>query len=171
MRTTGLVLLAALVVAGCSSPAPRATPPGCGLIPRSAVVGLLGKDVETVRRGSVPDLRSGHRKASCRSSVPGRAERYVTVVAEYHPKPFRLPRTSCSEGWVYAGTPAKYAPACQRTVDGHGRTDLFVRWQPYLVHVTIGRTNSDWAGDPEAALAMSRSLARRLGVREAANDG
>ena len=171
MRTTGPVLLAALVVAGCSSPAPRATPPGCGLVPESAVADLLGGDVEAVRRGSLRALRSERRKVSCRSSVPGRPERYVALVADYHPRPFRLPTTSCSEGWVYAGTPAKYAPACQRTVDGHGRTDLFVRWQPYLVHVTIGRSSKDWAGDPEAALAMSRTLAQRLGVREATGDG
>ena len=72
---------------------------------------------------------------------------------------------------MYAGTPEKFTPACQETVDGHGRTQLFVRWQPYLMHVTIDRSDRDWGGDPERALAMSRIVAQRLGVDEAAGDG
>jgi hypothetical protein len=46
-----------------------------------------------------------------------------------------------------------------------------VRWQPYLMHLTIGRSDRNWGGDPEAALAMSRALAQKLGVKEAAGDG
>jgi hypothetical protein len=95
----------------------------------------------------------------------------VSITAQYHPDPFQLPRRSCSEGWVYAGTPDKYTPACQETVDGHGRTQLFVRWQPYLLHVTIGRSGRDWGGDPEQALALSRIVAQRLGVDEASGEG
>jgi hypothetical protein len=37
--------------------------------------------------------------------------------------------------------------------------------------VTIGRTGRDWGGDPEQALAISRVVAQRLGVKEAAGDG
>lgn len=70
------------------------------------------------------------------------------------------------------GTPDKFAPACQETVGGgQSKTELVVRWQPYLVHVTISRLDRDWAGDPEVALAISRVLAQRLGVEEAAGDG
>jgi hypothetical protein len=39
------------------------------------------------------------------------------------------------------------------------------------MRVTIGRSGRDWAGDPEQALALSRLLAQRLGVEEAAGDG
>ena len=42
-----------------------------------------------------------------------------------------------------------------------------MRWQPYLVRVTISRLDRDWGGDPELGLAMSRQLAQRLGVEEA----
>jgi len=135
------------------------------------VVGLLGSDVRDSSEGSPAALRSKHTEARCESTVPQHAERYVTVVAQYHPSPLRLPKKSCSAGWAYAGTPDKYAPACQDTVRSHGRTQLIVRWQPYVMHITIGRTDRDWAGDPEAALAMSRALAQHLGVKEAAGDG
>jgi hypothetical protein len=39
------------------------------------------------------------------------------------------------------------------------------------MRVLIGRSDLGWAGDPEAALAMSRVLAQKLGVTEAAGDG
>ena len=169
MRTVVTLLLLALTAAACSSGSPAAaTPPGCGLVPESRVVGLLGTDVRSGLSGSLDGLRTGHRRLTCLSTVPGHPERFVRVVAVHHPRPWRLPARSCSQGWVYAGTPDKYAPACQETVGGHGLTELVVRWQPYVVRVTVGRSHRDWAGDPEVALAMSQALARHLGVAEAA---
>jgi hypothetical protein len=176
MRTlAGLVVVAAMA-SGCTaghgtSPAResvRAEPPGCGLVPSRQVVGLLGASVAVAVRGSADDLRRRHRTLVCTNTVPRHPERFVTVRARYHPAPLQLPSRACAQGWVYAGTPGKFAPACQETRHGHGRTDLLVRWQPYVMEVTIGRSDRGWGGDPEVALAMSRVLARRLGVREAA---
>lgn len=164
--------LLAVLCAGCTGPGPgTAAAPGCGLVPRSAVVGLLGPHVSTRTEGTLAGLRTGHAALECRTTVPGHAERYVTIRAQYHPRPLQLPARSCSAGWVYAGTPQKFTPACQDSVSGHGRTQLFVRWQPYVMHVTIGRQDRSWGGDAEVALAMSRSLARHLGVREARGNG
>lgn len=163
-----------VIVAGCSTGSTGSsggTPTGCGFVPAAKVVGLLGEEVEATARGSLRALRAAHRKATCRNVVPGHPERFVTITAEHHPKPMRLPSRACSEGWVYAGTPQKYTPACQDTVDGHGRTQLIVRWQPYVLHVTIGRVDRNWGGDPERALALSRLVAQRLGVDEAAGEG
>jgi hypothetical protein len=171
VRTPALLLALGLAAAGCSGGASEAGPAtGCGMVPAGKVVGLVGSDLDTTATGSLKALRSSGTKAVCRSVVPGHPERSVTIVAERHPKPFQLPQKACAEGWVYAGTPEKYTPACQETVDGHGVTTLIVRWQPYLMHVTIGRSGRDWGGDPERALAMSRSVAQRLGVQEAAGD-
>jgi hypothetical protein len=135
------------------------------------VVGLLGQHVTTRTEGTLEGLRTRHAELTCRNTVPGHRERYVTIRAQYHPAPLQLPSRGCSAGWVYAGTPKKFTPACQESVAGHGRTQLLVRWQPYVMHVTIGRADRDWGGDPEVALAMSRSLARHLGVKEARGDG
>ncbi|MEO5711547.1 MAG: hypothetical protein ABIQ59_17190 [Nocardioidaceae bacterium] len=172
MRVAAVLLVLGLSAAGCSHEAAgTGTPTGCDMVPASKVVGLVGTDLDTTATGSLKALRAKHSKAVCRSVVPGHPERSVTIVAEQHPKPFNLPAKSCAEGWVYAGTPEKYTPACQETIDGHGVTTLIVRWQPYLMHVTIGRSDKDWGGDPERALSMSRIVAQRLGVKEAAGDG
>lgn len=171
MRTATVLLLLALVTTGCSGGPARGTPVGCGMVPAAKVVGLVGADVHATAHGSLKALRTKHVTARCRNVDRRHAERFVTITAEYHPEPLRLPEKSCSAGWVYAGTPEKYTPACQETVGGHGRTQLIVRWQPYVMHVTIGRSDRDWGGDPERALALSRVVAQRLGVREAAGDG
>ena len=141
------------------------------MVPAGMVAGLVGENLDATTRGSLKALRAEHTPARCRVVVPGHAERYVVIVARYHPSPFQLPQSSCGQGWVYTGTAKKFAPACQDTVAGHGRTRLFVRWQPYLMQLTVGRTGRDWAGDPEQTLAMSRIVAQRLGVREAEGDG
>jgi hypothetical protein len=161
-----------LTCAACSGgDSTTVTPPGCGMVPESKVVGLLGNDVDATLTGSVPGLRGGkHVTASCRT-VSSDEKRYVDVVATYHPKPYPLPKDACDEGWVYAGTPDKYTPACQQYAGGKGTTELIVRWQPYVMRVTIGRPDRDWGGDPERALAMTRALAQDLGVEEAAGDG
>ena len=165
------MVVLALACTACSggddSPASKA---GCGLVPESEVVGLLGSDVDATAKGSAASLRSKHVTASCRT-VDSAHSRYVDVVATYHPKPYPLPKNACDEGWVYAGTPDKYTPACQHFAHGKGTTELIVRWQPYVMRVTIGRPNRDWGGDPERALQMTRALAQDLGVKEAASDG
>ena len=166
-------VLLGTALTGCSddparSPDPASgAAPGCGLVPASRVVALVGRDLRTRSQGSTTALREQHRALSCRSAVRGHPERYLAITARYHPAPYDVADRSCSAGWVFAGTPEKYAPACQDRVDGHGRTRLVVRWQPYLMELTVGRSGADWAGDPERGLALSRSLAARLGVDEA----
>ncbi len=176
MRTAGALLALAALAAGCmgtasDAPAAAASRPGCGVLPQRLVVGLLGTHVEVALHGAIDALREQHLPLTCTTGVHGDPARYVTVRAVYHPGPVRLPSKACQAGWVYAGTPDKYAPACQEAVRGHARTELVVRWQPYVVHVDVGRSDRSWAGDPEVALAMSRDLARRLGVREASGNG
>jgi hypothetical protein len=174
MRTavgaTGLAALL-LLATGCSSSAQdTGTPAGCGLVGQARVVGLLGDDVDTVLHGSAHDLRVKHRRLVCTNVDPQHSKRYVTVTATYHPRRYQLPRHSCDAGWVFAGSVEKYAPACQETVGRQSTTRLVVRWQPYLVRVTVSRLDKSWAGDPELALAMSRELARHLRVKEAAGN-
>ena len=172
MRTPAALAASLLLVlpAGCSDDA-TATPAGCGLVPDSKVVGLVGADPHATLHGSLHALRGRHRALSCRSVSPDDATRSVLLRASYHPKPYRLPQKACSDGWVYAGTPEKFTPACQQRHRDRSTTELVVRWQPYLMTVTISRPDRGWGGDPERALALTRALAQRLGVAEAAGDG
>lgn len=174
-KLTGLTgLLALLIVTACSgnaAPAPAATPPGCGMVPSGRVVGLVGKNVTSTRHGSVSDLRTRHRAATCTATNRTHPGRSLRIVARYHPKPLRLPTTGCTSGQVFAGTPEKFAPACQAIIGKRHVTRLTVRWQPYVVEVTVSRLDPVWAGDAEQGLAMSRVLAQRLHVAEAAGTG
>jgi hypothetical protein len=173
MRAAVVMVVLGLVVAGCSAASTADTAVGCGIVGSADIVGILGSHVDSVAHGSVNGLRSQHHEVTCRNVDANDTGRSVTISAAYHPAPYTLPKKSCSAGWVYAGTPEKYAPACQETLrdKGQSRTQLVVRWQPYLMHVTIARRDRNWGGDPEVALAMSRDLAKRLGVKEAARDG
>jgi hypothetical protein len=167
-------LLGLLLVAGCNDsagPAPAGTPPGCGMVPPGRVVGLVGTDVDSTRHGSLTDLRTRHRTATCTTTDRAHPERSVRIVARYHPKPMRLPSTGCGAGQIFAGTPDKYAPACQEIAGSRHTTRLTVRWQPYVIQVTVSRLDPYWAGDAELGLAMSRLLAQRLHVAEAAGSG
>jgi hypothetical protein len=167
-------LVLAFVLGACSGhdgDKPAATPPGCGMVPPGRVVGLVGPDdrhVTSTGHGSLADLRTRHRTAMCVTTNRKHPGRSLRIVATYHPKPLRLPTTGCTSGQIFAGTPEKYAPACQSIVGKRHTTRLTVRWQPYIVQVTVSRLDPYWAGDAELSLAMSRLLAQRLHVAEAA---
>jgi hypothetical protein len=177
MRRPVLLVLApvvALLVAACSGAPDRSTAgpaAGCGMVPPARVTGLVGDDVRTTVHGSLDDLRSRHRTAVCTTRNRDHPGRYVRIVARYHPAPMTLSRAGCGDGQVFAGTPAKFAPACQDTVGPRRTTRLTVRWQPYVMEVTVGRLDANWSGDAELGLAMSRVVARRLHVAEAAAGG
>jgi len=173
-KLSGLLALLVITACGGSAPEPAATPPGCGMVPPERVVGLVapdGGDVTSIRHGSLTDLRTRHRTATCISTNRKHPGRWIRIVARYHPKPLRLPTTGCTSGQIFAGTPQKYAPACQAIVGNRHTTRLTVRWQPYVVQVAVSRLDPYWAGDAELSLAMSRLLAQRLRVAEAAGTG
>ena len=163
-----LAALVALLAAGCSSTAsPRpaqGTPAGCGMVEVRDLTGLLGPDMNSTATGSLARVRADGRSASCRIAATGDPARFVSVRVVKHPEPMRLPTRDCNAGWVYAGSPDKYAPACQQSKGGRSTTLLLARWQDYVVRVTIGRVDRDWAGDPEVALRLSEQVAARLGV-------
>ncbi len=170
-----LALLAGCTGAG-STPRAQATPPvGCGMLAPRLLAGLLGPHARSARGGSLDALRHDGAPATCRSTaVTGGRASSVAVRVVRHPEPLALPALDCNQGWVFAGTPAKYVPACQQSVGRGGRTVLLARWGAYIVRVVIAREDRSWGGDPELGLALSEGVARRLGVpvtREAAPVG
>ncbi len=159
-----LAVALTLGVAACTGRTPSAAPLGCGVVAPSAITGLLGPHARSARHGSLDALRAHGRPVSCTSTASDGPVRLVAVRVERHPRPLRLPSAACNEGWVYAGTPQKYAPACQVAIGHGGRTVLLARWGAYVVRVRVDRDDRAWAGDPELALAMTEQVARRLGV-------
>jgi hypothetical protein len=165
LRTPLLIaagLLAATGAAGCDDAA-EATPPGCGFVAPDRLVQLVGDDAEARTTGSLAALEKDGAPADCRTTSRKDRKRYVDIAVRLHPEPYQLPKKGCNAGWVYAGTPDAYAPACQETTEQGSRTVLVVRKsEDYIVRITIGRPDRDWAGDPEVALALSDELAKRL---------
>lgn len=155
-------LLIGLTAPACAADQPR-TEAGCGLVEAADVTALTGPDTHSGTTGSVARLKEDGETLSCRTTSTADERRYVAIEVERHPDPFRLDGRSCNAGWVYAGTPEAYAPACQETTAKGSRTMLVARAGDYLVHVTIGRPDRKWAGDPEVALAMSDQVKARLG--------
>jgi hypothetical protein len=156
-----------MVLAGCQgSTGPeaehQALPPGCGLVDEQAVTGLLGPRVTASLRGNAGRLREHKEPVVCTTSGADGSDGFVRVTALHHPDPMDLPYRDCDAGRVYAGTPSRYAPACQQTEGAGGRTTLHARWGEYVVRVTIRRADQNWGGDAEAALELSRQLATRL---------
>jgi hypothetical protein len=156
------LLLVAALCGACRNTA-EATPAGCGLVAPRHLSALVGDDVSARTTGSLKALVEDGKPTGCRTTSTADRRRYVDIEVQRHPDPYRLPQRSCNAGWVYAGTPDAYAPACQETTAKGSRTVLVAREGDYLLHVTIGRADRQWAGDPELALALSDEVAEHLG--------
>jgi hypothetical protein len=88
--------------------------------------------------------------------------RTFTIRVLRHPAPLQLDARPCRTGWVFAGTPDAYAPACQEAVGSGGRSRLLVRHGAYVLELTVDRSDRNWAGDPEVTLGMADGIARHL---------
>jgi hypothetical protein len=151
-----------LLASGCSSgqSAQAQEKPACGLVAGTAVTGLMGHGLRARHTGGAAALRRGH-PYTC--VTRGRhAVRTFTIRVLRHPAPMSLDRRPCRTGWVYAGSPDAYAPACQEAVGAGGRSRLLVRHGAYVLELTVRRTDRNWAGDPEVTLGMADGIARRL---------
>lgn len=156
--------LALVALTGCqgSTGGEGEVPAGCGLVDEQVVAGLIGADVTASLHGSIGRLREHTEPLVCTLTAVGRPDRFVRISARHHPDPMDLPRWACDAGHVFAGTPEKYAPACQQAMGSGGRTVLFDREGEYVVTVTVRRSDQNWGGDAEAALRLSRQLAAHL---------
>ena len=165
-----LLALAALAPSGCAGGHEAAAAPGCGLARPSAVTALSGSGrggedgaALTVRsHGSVRALRRHGRPVACTTATHGRQGRRLDIRVVRHRAPMRLPRWHCAEGWVYAGRPQHYAPACQVHHGAGGTTILLRRAGYYVITVAVRRPDTHWAGDAEEALVVADEVAARI---------
>ncbi len=156
MRVLVAVLLLAGALAACGG---RPEQAGCGLADPARVTALTGAHPITTRRGTIADLQDHGDALRCTTGTPDRS---VDIEAIRHPGPMPYPRRHCAEGWVFAGSPADYAPACQVHQGRGGTTLLLRRAGEYVVTVAVRRSDLHWAGDAEEALVIADQVAARL---------
>lgn len=154
-----LAVLSARVLSGCGSRPPAAARAGCGLARPAAVTALAGAPATARLQGSLAGLTGRGEPLRCTTRGPARS---VEIRAVRHPDPMRYPRHDCAEGWVYAGTPEHYAPACQVARGQGGTTYLLDRAGDYVITVAVRRPDQHWAGDAEEALVVADQVAARL---------
>lgn len=155
MRVLVAVLLLAGALAGCS----QQEQAGCGLADAGAVTALTGAHPTATKRGSIDALKSDGDALRC---TTGTEERSVDIQAIRHPDPMPYPKRHCAEGWVFAGTPDDYAPACQVRQGEGGTTLLLHRAGDYVITVAVRRSDRHWAGDAEQAQLIADQVGAKL---------
>lgn len=159
MRSAVVVLLLALLGAtlvACGSGQEQA---GCGLADARRVTALTGAHPTATGSGSIEELRSHGQPLRC---TTGTRARSVDIQAIRHPDPMPYPKRHCAEGWVFAGSPDDYAPACQVRQGSGGTTLLLHRAGDYVITVAVRRSDHDWAGDAEQALVIADQVGDKL---------
>jgi hypothetical protein len=72
-------------------------------------------------------------------------------------------RRRCSGGWVYAGTPDKFEPACIVRTAKAQVTVMVSDWAGLKVQVALGRDPETMRDDAEQILDISRDVAAHVG--------
>lgn len=153
------MLVVVLLLAGALSACGHEEQAGCGLASPHEVTALTGADPTATRQGSLEDLKAHGDPLRC---TTGTRDRSVDIQAIRHPDPMPYPRRHCAEGWVYAGSPEDYAPACQVREGKGGTTLLLRRVGDYVITVAVRRSDLHWAGDAEEALVIADQVGDRL---------
>jgi hypothetical protein len=151
-----LLALLAATLAACGDAPEQA---GCGLADARRITALTGADPTATRSGSIEDLKRSGEPLRC---TTGTHDRSVDIQAIRHPDPMPYPKRHCAEGWVFAGSPDDYAPACQVHRGSGGTTLLLHRAGDYVVTVAVRRSDLDWAGDAELALVIADQVGDKL---------
>ena len=159
MRVLVVVLLLAVTLLGVLTACSQREQAGCGLASPQRITALTGAHPTATRTGSIDDLKSDGEPLRC---TTGTQERGVDIQAIRHPDPMPYPKRHCAEGWVFAGAPDDYAPACQVRQGEGGTTLLLHRAGDYVITVAVRRSDLKWAGDAEQALVIADQVGAKL---------
>jgi hypothetical protein len=153
------VLVVVLLLAGALTACGQQEQAGCGLASPQRITALTGAHPTATSHGSIDDLTGNGDPLRC---TTGTRDRGVDIQAIRHPDPMPYPRRHCAEGWVFAGSPDDYAPACQVRQDKGGTTLLLHRAGDYVITVAVRRSDLNWAGDAEQALVIADQVGDKL---------
>lgn len=125
---------------------------GCGIVTPQLAREAVGQSVDSRR------TRHG-----CRLSDPADSRNHLTIVTGQEVDAETFMQRRCSGGWVYAGTPEKFAPACITRTASFQNTVMVSEWDGLKVQVELGRDPQSMSDDAERILDISRDVAAHVG--------
>jgi hypothetical protein len=145
-------LLLPLVLTWACEAGPTEEKVGCGfLTPRLA------------KEAVGPTVESRHTTHGCRLTDPADRRNHLTIVTGPAVDAESSMRRRCSGGWVYAGTPDKFEPACIVRTAKAQVTVMVSDWAGLKVQVALGRDPETMRDDAEQILDISRDVAAHVG--------
>lgn len=152
LSSTGAALLLPLVLLGGCRHGADEEKIGCGIVEPGLVRDAVGPNVDS--------RRTDH---GCRLADAADRRNYLTIVSGPGVDAESFARQRCSGGWVYAGTPEKFAPACITKTANTQTTSMVSEWDGLKVRVELGRNRDTSRDDAEQILDISRDVAAHVG--------
>ena len=152
IRTSTVValLLPMVLIGGCQSDSAE-DEIGCGILTPRLAKQAVGQAVDSRRT-----------QGGCRLTDPADSRNHLTIVTGQAVDADSFMQLRCSGGWVYAGTPERFEPACI-TRTAHAQTTVMVsEWDGLKVQVELGRDPEHMSDDAEQILDISRDVAAHL---------
>jgi len=129
---------------------------GCGMLTPRLVRDAVGRTV---------DSRAIHH--GCRVTDPADSRNHLTIVTGPTVDAKAFGQRRCSGGWVFAGTPDKFVPACITRTANFQTTVMVSEWDGLKVQVELGRNPESMSDDAEEILDISRDVAAHVDDRTA----
>ena len=148
-----VLLLPLALIGGCrpSSPDSAEEQVGCGILTPKLAREAVGQKVASRRT-----------KTGCMLTDPADGRNHLTIVVGETVDAESFMRRRCTGGWVYAGTPAYYQPACITRTANRQTTVMVSDWDGLKVQVELGRNPETMRDDAEQILDISRDVAAHV---------
>jgi hypothetical protein len=124
---------------------------GCGILTPRLAREAVGRTV---------DSRGIHH--GCRLTDPADRRNHLTILTGQAVDAESFMQRRCSGGWVFAGTPEKFVPACITRSANFQTTVMVSEWDGLQVQVELGRSPENMSDDAEQTLDISRDVAAHM---------
>lgn len=124
---------------------------GCGILTPRLAREAVGQAVDSRRT-----------ETGCSMIDPADPRNHLTILTGQAVDAEAFMRRRCSGGWVYAGTPEKFEPACITSTPKGQTTVMVSDWDGLDVQVELGRNPETIRDDAEQILEISRDVAAHM---------